>query len=76
MQLMKYTQFCIIPVPIGKGDRLMPYPFQRIFRNANVGICSILSFASRQFVSLTDIAKDHARLGPVPVLGRRQMGCQ
>ena len=36
MQLMEYTQFCIIPVPIRKGDRLMPYSFQRIFRNANV----------------------------------------
>ena len=33
-------------------------------------------FVSRQFVPLTDIAKDHARLDPVPVFGRRRTGCQ
>lgn len=76
MQLMEHAQLCIVTVPIGKWDRFMPYPFQRIFRDAYVCICSILDLVRRQFLSLTYFAKDHARLDPFPVLGRRQMGFQ
>lgn len=73
---MEHAQLCIIPGPIRKGNRLMPNLFQRIFWNANVWICSMLDGASRRLVYITDFAKDHARLGLVPILGRRRTGCQ
>ena len=49
----------------------MPDLFQRILRNANVGICLMLDRVNRQFVYVTDFAKDHARLCLAPVVGRR-----
>ena len=36
MQLMEHAQLCIIPVPIGKGDGILPNLLQRFFQNADI----------------------------------------
>ena len=61
MQLVKHSQLCVISFAIRERDRVVPNLPQRVFRDADVGVCN--SILPR--VSHAQLAPEHALGGMV-----------